>query len=180
MLIKALERARKLALNGERLFCTPAFGRFLYNRVSKAEFLSDPGCLDDFARLDDHDVTASLKVWAAHPDKILSCLCKGLVDRKLFRIEIQPAPFGRERVDALKAASAEVLGIPQAEAEYFVFSGKLSNSAYRESSENIDILMKDGSLADIAEASDNFNIRALSRTVEKHFLCYPKQICFFP
>lgn len=174
MLIKALERARQLALDGETLFCTPAFRRFLYNRVSRDTFLSDPGYLDAFLQLDDHDISASLKVWVDHPDKILSYLCKGLINRQLFRIEIQRNAFDKERLSALKAAGSAAMGIPAGEAGYFVFGGKLSNSAYRVSSENIDILMKDGSLADIADASDNFNIKALSKTVEKHFLCYPK------
>ena len=34
--------------------------------------------------------------------------------------------------------------------------------------------MKNGEILDIAEASDNLNIRMLSTPVEKYYLCYPK------
>ena len=40
---------------------------------------------------------------------------------------------------------------------------------------NINILYKDGSLKDIVEASDQLNISALSKSVKKHFFCYPKE-----
>ena len=36
-------------------------------------------------------------------------------------------------------------------------------------------IYKDGSLKDIAEASDQLNISALSKVVTKHFVCYPKE-----
>src|SRR3546814_88913 len=176
MLIKALGRARILGLEGVDLFCTPAFGNFLLQRVTREEFLARPAYLDAFLKLDDHDVTVSIKAWADHPDQILSHLCRGLINRQLLRIEVQKGPFSRQRVASLRAACSGTFGLSMDDASWFVFSGKLSNSAYRESSENIEILMKDGSLADIAEASDNFNIKALSRTVEKHYCCYSKQL----
>ena len=34
--------------------------------------------------------------------------------------------------------------------------------------------MKNGEIKDITDASDQFNIDALSKTVNKYFLCYPK------
>jgi hypothetical protein len=36
--------------------------------------------------------------------------------------------------------------------------------------------MKDGTIADITLASDNSNLEALSKTVEKHILCYVKEL----
>ena len=38
----------------------------------------------------------------------------------------------------------------------------------------INILTKSKGLIDIADASDNLNLSALSKTVEKYFICYPK------
>ena len=37
----------------------------------------------------------------------------------------------------------------------------------------INILMKNGKIKDITEASDQFDIEALNKTVNKYFLCYP-------
>lgn len=176
MLIKALGRGRKLALESDSLFSTSPFGLFLHNRVSREDFLSQPEYLDAFLQLDDHDITVSVKAWVSHPDKVLSILCGGLINRQLLRIEVQKNTFGKQQLAGLRAKCAKAFDLPASDASWLVFSGKLSNSAYRESSENIDILMKDGSVADITDASDNFNIRALSRTVEKHYCCYPKQL----
>lgn len=176
MLIKALHRARKLALEGESLFSTSAFGFFLHHRVSREEFLSDPQYLDAFLQLDDHDITVSVKAWAQHPDRVLSFLCGGLINRQLLRIEIQKSMPSKQRIAELRGACAKTMDLSGPETEWLVFRGKLRNSAYRETSENIDILMKDGSLADITDASDNFNIKALSKPVEKHYCCYPKQL----
>ncbi|MFS8617846.1 MAG: HD domain-containing protein [Solitalea sp.] len=176
MLIKALHRARKLALEGESLFSTSAFGFFLHHRVSREEFLSDPQYLDAFLQLDDHDITVSVKAWAQHPDRVLSFLCGGLINRQLLRIEIQKSMPSKQRIAELRRACAKTMDLSGPETEWLVFRGKLRNSAYRETSENIDILIKDGSLADITDASDNFNIKALSKPVEKHYCCYPKQL----
>src|SRR5258705_3473745 len=43
--------------------------------------------LDDFCRLDDYDVLAAIKRWANHPDKILSTLCKSILNRRLLKVK---------------------------------------------------------------------------------------------
>jgi len=50
------------------------------------------------------------------------------------------------------------------------------NDAYRPGDGNIRILMKNGSITDIAAASDNSNLEALAKTVEKYVLCYSKDL----
>lgn len=176
MLIKALRRARMLALGGHQLFCTPAFELFLYNKVSREAFLKEPRFLDAFLRLDDHDIAASLKVWKDHADPVLAWLCNGLTDRRLFRIEIQREPFPETRLREVRKQVQAALKAEPAELDYFIASGILKNSAYLEGKENIAVMMKDGTIEEITKASDNFNIRALSKPVQKYFLCYPKTV----
>ena len=53
---------------------------------------------------------------------------------------------------------------------------KTIQSTYNIEKSNINILMKNGDVIDITSASDQFNIDALSKTVNKHFLCYPNKI----
>jgi hypothetical protein len=57
--------------------------------------------------------------------------------------------------------------------DYFVYSDILTNKAYNQDKENINILMKTGEIIDLTKASDNLNISALAQPVEKYFLCYP-------
>lgn len=59
-------------------------------------------------------------------------------------------------------------------AGYFVFSSETSNSAYDAEKGNIYILFKDGTLLDVAEASDQLNISVMLKPVKKYYLCYPK------
>jgi hypothetical protein len=56
---------------------------------------------------------------------------------------------------------------------YFVYQDVLINKAYNQDKQNINLLMKNGEIIDLGEASDNLNISALAQPVEKYFLCYP-------
>ena len=43
------------------------------------------------------------------------------------------------------------------------------------SEDKINLLYRDGTMIDIADAADQLNISVLSTTVEKFFMCYPKE-----
>ena len=60
------------------------------------------------------------------------------------------------------------------ECDYFVIRDRLINNAYNMRSDKINILFKDGTVKDIAEAADTLNILSMSEPVEKYFLCYPR------
>jgi hypothetical protein len=62
------------------------------------------------------------------------------------------------------------------ELNYFVFTESTSNHAYSPHSGPINILFKDETIRDIADASDLLNIRVLEAPVVKYYLCYPKQV----
>ena len=171
MLIHIIKRARELALNGAELFGTPAFLNFLKKEHSVDEFESNHLILNAFAQLDDFDVFTSVKAWMDHSDPVLSKLCAGLVNRKLYRIEIGKVPFEEQEIRMKKAETAAKLGITEADAHYFCFTDSIQNNAYNASDDKINILFKNGTIADIAVASDNFNIGALAKPVTKYFSC---------
>ena len=52
----------------------------------------------------------------------------------------------------------------------------VSNEAYVAHMQSIRILMKSGEIIDIASASDFPQIKAMSKTVKKNFLCWPKDV----
>ena len=174
MLMQVIKRAKFLASNGEKLFATEPFKLFLENKFWKDDFGKNPVILETFAELDDFDVFASIKIWTKSKDKVLSILSQNLVNRQLFRNEIQNKPFSNELVADLKHKVAALYDISQADAEYFVFSDVARNSAYNPFNDRINILFKDGKVQDITEASDQLNIEILSKIVTKYFLCYPK------
>lgn len=171
LLVKILCRAKELMQTGEELFSTPAFGYFLKNSCTETELRTEPQLLERYAELDDYDVFTSIKVWCQHRDIILSRLCKGLVNRKLYKITMQRNPFNEDQVREYQLSAARKLGISETDSRYFAFQGVISNSAYDPGGEPIRIMYRDGSTIDLSAASDQMDIAILSVKVQKHFLC---------
>lgn len=175
MLVETLRRAKELALSGTEVFASPALQRFLRERHNRASF-NDPAVLTAFLKLDDHDIMGAVKVWCDHTDKTLACLATDLVTRRNLRITLQNIPWSDNRIAELRKQVADQLGIPLAEAARFVITGSIVNNAYDPAKDRIELLYKDGSTHDIAEASDNLGIAALSKPVEKYYLAWPRWV----
>jgi uncharacterized protein len=174
LLVKILERARELALSGKELFATPALKHFLYHDISESDFAENEEHLQFFSLLDDHDIMTSIKVWQLNDDFILKTLCTNLIHRNLYKVEISYDMPNEKRINQLTAEAIRNLGISEDDSSYFVFTDTINNMAYKTGNTSINVLMKDGSLQDIAIASDNSNLEALSKTVTKNILCYTK------
>ncbi len=178
LLVKILKRAKELAFKGKDLFATPALKHFLENNISERLFFEEEIHLMQFAKLDDQDIFASVKVWAEDDDRILALLCQMLVNRNLYKIEMTNEPQEEERLQMIREDAALTLGITMEEVSYFVFTDVIMNRAYNAAggSSTISILLKDSSTIDIAKASDLSNLESLDKTVKKHILCYPRII----
>ena len=170
LLVKILQRAKELAQNKIKMFVTPAFEFFLYNDIRKKDF-DDQIVLNNFMKLDDYDIFTSVKVWAEHNDVVLSTLCKNMVNRKLYKIQLQNNEIDPVQVKNKRDESIKTFNIHPELANYFAFTGTVENNAYTYQGERINILFKDGNVLDIADASDNFNISVLASPVVKHFFC---------
>ena len=173
MLIKIMQRAKELSTQNVELFASPAFHFFLKNAITKDDFQKNPEVLEQFAQMDDYDILGAVKVWQNHSDKILSFLCKRLINRELFKIELSKEPFSEERIQLEREIVKAKYDLNDEELSYFVYSEKRSNNAYNKKYQKINILMKNGEIIDISQASDNLNISALSQPVAKYCLCYP-------
>ena len=176
LLVKILKRAKDLSTKGTELFATPALQHFLQQSITEEDFFAKSVHLDQFLRLDDQDIFASVKAWVFHPDKILSTLCSMLTKRSLYKIEINNAVPDAQRVQMLEENTAAALNISLEDASYFVFTDVIENRAYNAGNSNINILLKNNEIIDIAKASDLSNLESLDKTVKKHILCYPRII----
>lgn len=173
MLIHVLRRAKELVSQGKIIFGSPALLYFLRRRIETVDFRENPEVLDMFAQLDDYDIMGAIKVWQNSDDIVLSELSRRIVNRRLFKIEISKKPFPEEQIDNKKREIGQQMNIPDELLSYFVYTDILTNNAYNENKQNINLLMKNGEVLDISKASDNLNISALSQPVEKYFLSYP-------
>ena len=171
MLVNVLKRAKELAGKEVELFASSSLKYFLYNEISETNFNDET--LKMFSTLDDYDVLLAIKEWTNHTDKVLSLLSQMIIDRKLLRIEIQKDKFDEIELNKKIKEVSEKLQLSENEAKFFVFSKKIINQAYQQE-KPIYILNKKGNLKDIAKASDQLNLQALTNPVVKHFICYPK------
>jgi HD superfamily phosphohydrolase len=176
LLCKIFNRSRELALEGHKFNITPALNHFLEKVVSEDDFKNQPHHLDIFAKLDDTDVMAAVKIWADSEDFVLSTLCNNLIERKLFHVDITAERPDEDFIAQLRRKAEEVYNISEHEASYFVFTDAIRNNAYNKGDGNIHIQMKNGEIRDIALASDNSNLEALTKTVKKYILCYSKAL----
>ena len=173
-LIKILKRAKQLIQNGEDIFSSSALKIFLKNNYTVNNFKENDDILESFSKLDDHDIYSCIKEWANHDDFILSSLSDRILNRNPLKIKTQKEKFSEKKINELKQKVSDKYNISIKDANYLVFTDKVSNNAYQYHKTHINILMKNGEIKDITDASDQFNIDALSKTVNKYFLCYPK------
>lgn len=174
LLVQILKRAIYLARNGEVIHSSPVLKKFLYESFDAKEF-KDSEILEYFTKLDDSDIYSGIKAWCDHSDFTLASTSKSLINRKLPKVLIQKEPFEPERIQSLKKLVKEAYGITDKEVDHFVIHSEIANNAYNALKDKINIRYKDGTIANITEASDNFNIKALTKPVKKYFVCYPKE-----
>lgn len=176
ILVRILKRAKYLSKNGEILPASMALQYFLKNDVANNSF--NKNTLELFSKLDDFDIISAIKQWCEHKDFVLSYLSNSIINRRLPKVQMQIHEFSSTYIENIqqKVKVKVKYNLNDDELAYLVFNGKVENQAYCTAKEQINILYKNGKIADIADASDNLSIQALSKTVTKYFICYPKNI----
>jgi hypothetical protein len=145
---------------------------FLNHKIELQQI--DKTILDTFSNLDDYDVLGAIKQWQFHDDFVLSSLSKMVINRNLLKIELTEDKVNKIKLLELKDKYTKLYNLSDKDVDYFVFKGKIKNEAYSKSSEPIRILKKDKTIENVVEASDQMHLKALSKTVIKYFICYPK------
>jgi len=171
-LTKTLQRAKELLHRGVEIECSSPLLYFMRHKVTLDEF-SDID-LNTFAQLDDFDIISALKSWQYHEDFILSSLSKMIINRDLSKVKLNSEKFPSAVLEEMTARFIKTHNITQQEAKYFIFKGKIKNQAYSKDAEPIRILKKDRTIEDVVEASDQLNLKALSKPVTKYYICFPK------
>ena len=171
MLVKIIHRAKEIiSKSGDLHASTKSLDFFLHNEASIADNL------DQFCLLDDYDVMATIKNWCDYPDKILSILCRSLIERKLYKVKLQGEPIDPVFVQKRITETIAKLGIREEDASYFVFTGEAKNTTYDPGDESIHILFKDGSIKDISQVDNALIQRHRGNPavgeIKKHYICY--------
>ncbi len=160
--LRAKELSRTAKLNKD---VSGNLNLFLTQNLSETNFAD---YIDNFAALDDYDIIQALKGWMQSDDKILSTLSTSIINRKLFSIEFLALEKADKKYNSLKQHYSEE------EMKYLVLKGAAQNNAYNPAKDNIYIKFKDGSIKEITDITEQWNIRSLSNPVVKHYIAYPK------
>lgn len=174
ILMKVLKRAKELTQKGIVLPCSEPLLFFMKNKIELEDFDND--VLGRFALLDDFDIVGALKSWQFHEDVILSKLCRMILNRDLLKIKLSSEKFAKEEITQLIETLSSKSNLSLSDASYFIFKGKIKNQAYNKTAEPIHILKKDKTIEDVVEASDQLNLKALSKPVTKYYICFPKHL----
>jgi hypothetical protein len=173
--LKIFERAKDLLLEGVSVEIPTHLSVFFERNIKKEDFKSDPELLQHFVSLDDVDIWYALKSWQGHQDGVLANLSKNIIKRNLFKIKID---VGLKTEEILSEISRNLIekNIPKELLKYFFKVSQISNSGYASQQANIKILMKNGNILDVSEASDLPTIKAMSNIVKKNYICYANDV----
>ena len=172
ILVNTLLRAKDLVRSGKEIFAASALAYFLGNEVNAAWFATHDDALQMYADLDDSDIWSALKVWKNSDDIILSTLATDMLDRHLFTVEVSEEPPAEEYLQSIRDHIALQMGIPVEDTRYLMTLTEIGKDMYNPEDDSIGILYKDGTVKDIAEASEILNVQLLSKKIRKYYLCY--------
>lgn len=176
MLTLLIQRAQYLSSQGIELPVSAPLAFFLSNTLKGDDFLQNSEAIQCYTQLDDFDIWSAVKQFESSEDKVLAMLSSMLLHRKLFKVLLANEEFPESEVLKISQSIAEQMQISLDEARFLIDKGVLSNSAYVSEKQKINILMKSGEIVDVAKASDLPNIKAMSKIVRKHYLCWPKSV----
>ncbi len=172
MLVKIMLRANELYSQGDKNL---AIGSPLDFFLDGFEGDLQEEELELFCQLDDNDIIFSVKKWSQHPDPVLSILSKNLLNRNLLKCVIQGDPIEPELAQTKKQELKEATGFSDELLDFFVFTGKATNTIYKPADESIKILFKNGKVKDISKVDNALISKTISAPVEKYYICYPKK-----
>ena len=175
VLVNLLRRAKSLARQGMEVFASPALAYFLYNDIDARWFETHEEALHMYEELDDSDLWSAMKAWKHSDDMILATLATDMLDRRIFKVEVSEEPVSEERINTLAASIAEKMNISTADArDYMTSVNIIQKDMYNVDDDSIGVLSKDGTVRDVAEASELLNVQLLSKKIRKYYLCYQR------
>ena len=168
MLIKIIERAQYLfQQNNDSVKTNALLDTFLAHPNISINELD----LNAYCNLDDTDILHAIKQWQNNTDPVLSILCKGLLNRKCFKCQIQSEPITEVQWDKAIAKTAERFPFNKEDLAYLCFQGTVSNTLYKNDNETIKVLLKSGEICNISAIQNAIIIESLSAPVKKFYIC---------
>ena len=133
--------------------------------------IDESNYLEKFITLDDIDIYNTLKICMLCDDFVLRTLAKGIINRKLFKVQLQEDRFTNENLDEIKSRLIQRFPEARAHVDHLILQGNESSKAYDNMHQEIQILSKDGTVKPVTNYLD---VLINVRKITKYYVCYPK------
>lgn len=141
----------------------------------KSLIASNEGITDDLVRefcdLDDYDIYSLLKKSRKESDFELQYLSKGLLDRKIHRMELTENQPTTAHIDDVIARTSATLHIDKKTAKNLIFTGEEITKTYTAGADDIKFILRDERVSTMQNIS---SFKVMNNATIKHYLCYPK------
>ena len=175
MLNKLFERIKYVISCNQSVELPTSLDFFLRNTIDLKALKTNKNALNHFINLDDTDIWIAIKSLQNHADSILALLANGILNRKLYKIQIGENLDTQELKEKL-LKNKFFKATKDSDIPYFIFEGELQQSGYETEDSNIKILMKNNNILDFSEKSDPATVLALSNVIKKNYLCYVQHL----
>ncbi len=168
MLSKTMSRAKHLLKQGWNLSSPASLDYFLRREVTA----TTDEAIENFVNIDDSDVWEALKQWRHCGDKVLEILSAGILDRRLFKMQIGNTPVDAGFIQKTKEQIAKSFSLSAEDAEFLTAEGRVTQHIYKQSEADIEIVYNNGEVKTVQEASDMLDMQVLGKEVAKFYFCY--------
>ena len=171
LLIKILERAKELVLEGVNLNCSENLKYFLFPNNSTQAIEED---IARFTELDDNDILQAIKLWQKSEDLELSYYCKCIIARKFPKTMISSEPFSPEFIDEKIAKTNQFFNTKKGAILVNEISRELL--PYSKNFQPIKLLQKNGQTDFLHLSINQLLTSSISDINKKYILSFPREI----
>lgn len=167
-----VRRAAELTAAGRSLPAPEPLRKLLATKASSADL--SPQFISTYMDIDESDMWSVFKQWKHQDDFILSYLSRCICERRLFFAKLLSRPLDPAVVNRIGEAIASEYGLDREQVKYLLTYREIKNHVYRPREDNIRIMLRDGSVRNITEVSEQINFTA-DKTETKYFIAFPKE-----
>ncbi len=171
LLVKILARAKTLVSEGHSL---PASQNLMYFLQRNHFGTATDEDIQRFTELDDNDIIQAMKFWTKSEDKILSYLCKSVIERNLLKTKISSKPFDHEFIKEKIALTNAAFNIENGTELVDQISRSLL--PYSAEKQPIYLLLKDGRKITLENSENQILSSYINQPNTKYILSFPREI----
>ncbi|MBH1960175.1 MAG: HD domain-containing protein [Flavobacteriia bacterium] len=171
LLVKILARAKALVSEGHSL---PASQNLMYFLQRNHFGTATDEDIQRFTELDDNDIIQAMKFWTKSEEKILSYLCKSVIERNLLKTKISSKPFDHEFIKEKIALTNAAFNIENGTELVDQISRSLL--PYSAEKQPIYLLLKDGRKITLENSENQILSSYINQPNTKYILSFPREI----